>query len=406
MDRMSNIHKNKLTLYNRDEIKIGKNKKYYFDNWMFPIASKDEDIDYIGIVATDVTGRKNYEDQLKHLSLHDALTGIHNRTFFEREIKYFKDSEKYPLTFISIDANGLKIVNDTFGHNQGDQMLINLANIFKKSLRKSDILARVGGDEFIIVMPCTGRRTADMVAARIRWNIIMYNQENSSTPLSVSLGIATAEKPGDSLEDAQKKADDHMYHNKIFQRESSRSKIINSFLVALAQKDYIAQGHTQRLMEMCIKIGEKKKLSSEMITRLILLSQVHDIGKVSISDSILFKPGVLTEDEWEIMRQHSEKGYRIAASSHDLEMIANLIMRHHERWDGKGYPLGLKGEIIPMECRIFAILDAYDVMINERSYKKAMSKENAMLELKNCAGTQFDPEIINIFISVLAEEAR
>ncbi|NLI91459.1 MAG: HD-GYP domain-containing protein [Peptococcaceae bacterium] len=197
-----------------------------------------------------------------------------------------------------------------------------------------------------------------------------------------------------------------MYHHKLFQKESSRSQIINSLMAALAERDYITQGHARRLLDKCVKVGRRKNLSPGMLTALALLSQVHDLGKVGIPDSILFKPAPLTEEEWKIMRQHPEKGYRIAVVSPDLSEIADLILKHHERWDGKGYPLGLRGEDIPVECRILSVVDSYDAMISERPYSKPKSKEEALQELIRCAGTQFDPEIVRLFTEVLEEEGN
>jgi HD-GYP domain-containing protein (c-di-GMP phosphodiesterase class II) len=137
---------------------------------------------------------------------------------------------------------------------------------------------------------------------------------------------------------------------------------------------------------------------------LALLAQVHDIGKVGIPDQILLKNGPLNEEEWKIMRKHSEKGHRIASASADLLGIADFILKHHERWDGSGYPLGLKGKEIPVECRILAIVDAFDAMTSDRPYKEPRSIGDAIEELKRCAGSQFDPELVTMFLSVLAEK--
>jgi HD-GYP domain-containing protein (c-di-GMP phosphodiesterase class II) len=170
---------------------------------------------------------------------------------------------------------------------------------------------------------------------------------------------------------------------------------------ALGERDYITEGHGKRLTRLCEKVGEGKDLNSAQIDNIKLLAQVHDLGKVGIPDNILFKKGKLTEEEWEIMRQHPEKGYRIASSSPDLFGIADLILKHHEKWDGTGYPLGLKGNDIPVECRILAIVDAFDAMTNDRPYSKAKTRKEAIDELLRCSGTQFDPELISIFLKVL-----
>jgi HD-GYP domain-containing protein (c-di-GMP phosphodiesterase class II) len=172
-------------------------------------------------------------------------------------------------------------------------------------------------------------------------------------------------------------------------------------MAALEERDFITSGHAHRLEDLCVRLGRQVKLSSSQLSDLNLLAQVHDLGKVGIPDNILFKPGPLNDQEWEIMQQHPEKGYRIAQSTSDLAGIADLILKHHERWDGKGYPLGLAGDEIPIECRILAIADSFDAMTNDRPYRKAISVEESLEELKQCAGSQFDPELVDIFVHMM-----
>ncbi|CCC57758.1 HD-GYP domain-containing protein [Caloramator australicus] len=171
-------------------------------------------------------------------------------------------------------------------------------------------------------------------------------------------------------------------------------------MAALGEKDYVTKGHTERVKKMVQRMAEKLKLGEVQKNNLLLLADMHDIGKVAISDDILNKKEPLTEKEWEILKSHSEKGYRIAVSSPELAGIADLILKHHERWDGKGYPLGLKGEQIPIECRILAVVDAYDAMTNSRHYNIVKTHEEAIEEIKGCSGTQFDPKIANVFLEV------
>lgn len=349
-------------------------------------------------VYADITERKQYEEELKYLSLHDKLTGLYNRAFFEAELNRLTGGRDYPITIISADVDGLKLINDTLGHDSGDEILKACAGILKKSLRSSDILARIGGDEFTILLPKTDEQTGEMLTWRIRYNEEKYNCEHSQQ-LSISIGMAAAKNKNDSLEDTFRRADDYMYRSKLRKANSTKSKIIDALMKALGERDYITEGHAQRLAVLCQKIGEAKGLSSSQLDNITLLAQVHDLGKVGVPDKILFKKGSLTETEWKIMRQHPEKGYRIAVSSPDLSNIADLILKHHEKWDGSGYPLGLEGKEIPIECRILSIVDAFDAMTNDRPYSKAKTIEKAIEELKKCSGTQFDPELIETFSS-------
>ena len=383
------------------EIKRKDGSTFFGELSVSPILNSEGAVTGFRGVARDISERIKVEEQLRYLSLHDQLTGLYNRTFFEEELKRLDGSRKYPITIISADLDGLKLINDTLGHDCGDRQLISCAKVMKESLRASDILARVGGDEFNAILPGTDEQTGEKIAGRIRENLEKYNQTHAGPPLSISLGVATALSKDTPLNELFKRADDLMYREKLYRCDSVRSQIVQALLAALAERDYITEGHAKRLAALCLKVGVKLNLSSRQLSDLALLAHVHDLGKVGIPDSILLKQGPLTEEEWEIMRLHPEKGYRIAMSSPDLSGVADLILKHHERWDGKGYPLGLKGKETPIECRILAIVDAYDAMTNGRPYSKAKHKKEALAELRRRAGSQFDPELVELFISVV-----
>jgi HD-GYP domain-containing protein (c-di-GMP phosphodiesterase class II) len=261
----------------------------------------------------------------------------------------------------------------------------------------------VGGDEFTAILPGIDEKRGQEIVKRIQDAVAEYNRHHPELPISISFGIATATDSSKSLKEIFKKSDDIMYTSKLHKGASAKSQIISTLMTTLGERDYITEGHGRRLSEISIKLGTAIGLSSNQLDNLALLAQVHDLGKVGIPDSILFKKGPLSEEEWDTMRQHPEKGYRIASASTELSGIADLILKHHEKWDGTGYPLGISGEDIPVECRIISIVDAFDAMTNERPYSKAKSIQDAIAEIERCAGTQFDPQLVKTFTTVAGQ---
>lgn|GEM_PF-1156032 len=373
----------------------GENKKYLL------IQGKLIDDKITGVIS-DITELESYREKLEYMSLHDNLTGLYNRAFFEEELKRYAGSRDYPISIIMIDLNGLKLINDSLGHDKGDKLLRTCAEVLLRSIRTSDILARIGGDEFALLLPRTFYSDAEKIVKRIMENVEKYNatEAQDGLYLSLAIGYATAESDNIDLKDVMKKADELMYRDKLIKSTSIRSQTLNVLLSALAEKDCIIEGHTKRVKELCLKMGQKLGLPPKELSDLSIFAEVHDLGEVAISDSILNKKGPLTDEEWEIIKKHSEKGYRIALSSPDLAGIADLILKHHERWDGKGYPLGLKGKEIPLLCRILSVADAFDAMTSKRPYNMVKSVEEALSEIKRNAGTQFDPEIVEVFLSL------
>lgn len=354
------------------------------------------------VICEDITKRKLTEAKLRYLSFNDSLTGLYNRAFFEEEIKRLDTARQLPLSIIIGDINGLKLVNDTFGHREGDNFLQKIARILENACRSEDIICRWGGDEFAILLPKTCEKTSEKICKRIKDACIMA--EAQPIPFSISLGTATKTETEQSMALVIKEAEDKMYRNKLMESKSARSYIITSLQKSLAEKTNETKEHAERLQEYAQLISQDLSLSGGEQNELKLLAALHDIGKIAVTDSLLTKPGALTPEEWKVMRKHPEIGYRIAQALPDLAHVANKILAHHEHWDGTGYPSGLKGEEIPLLSRIIAVVDAYDVMINGRPYQKKMSKAEAIKELKRCSGTQFDPSIVSLFIDIISDK--
>ncbi|MFO7877759.1 MAG: diguanylate cyclase [Desulfovermiculus sp.] len=362
-----------------------------------------EAVSLLANLAWDITERKQMEEKLQRMSLHDSLTGLYNRNFFEEEMERLSDGRHNPLGIIVCDVDGLKFINDTLGHQSGDQVLISVAGILRQCFRSSEIIARLGGDEFAVLLTDTDPEVVEMMLQRLRQTVLDYNNSGPEIPLSLSLGYALNEGETTDMHALFREADSRMYRDKMQHEGSARSAILQVLSASMQARDFDTEGHCDRLQELAISLARSLDFSQDLVNDISLLARFHDLGKVGTPDNILFKPGSLSDEEWRQMRQHCEIGHRIASSVPDLEPIADQILKHHEWWDGRGYPLGLSGEDIPLPCRILAIADAYDAITSDRPYHKAMTREEAIAELRRFAGTQFDPELVEQFIQILEQ---
>jgi diguanylate cyclase (GGDEF)-like protein len=350
----------------------------------------------------DITENKKAEEEMWYISYHDQLTGLYNRRFYEKELIRL-DSEAYlPLSIILADVNGLKLINDAFGHIKGDELLIEVAKVFKKACRAEDIIARIGGDEFVILLPNTSLTNAEKIIDRIHQNTCEVDLD--VVDLSIALGCTTKNDLNQDVQKMIKKAENNMYRHKLFKSSSMKSKTIETIINSLHDKIKNEEAHSQKVSCLCRRMGEVMGFSEDEVESLQDLGMLHDIGKIAISQNIINKPGQLSKSEWKEIKRHPEIGYNILKSANEMVDLAEYVLAHHENWDGTGYPKGLKGEEIPIQARIVKIIDAYDAMTNERVYKEVLSKENAIKELEINAGTQFDPNLVSIFIEKVVKE--
>lgn len=351
------------------------------------------------MVFRDVAREKEWQEKILYLSYHDTLTGLYNRRFMEEELKRQELKGNLPISIIMADVNGLKLANDVFGHAEGDRILQKAAEVIKRSCRKEDVVCRWGGDEFLVLLPKTSAKIAEEIIKRIQVACLDSGTENIR--LSIALGCATKETPGKTLNEVITEAEESMYRQKLNERKNFRNTIINTLLSTLFAKSVETEEHAQRIKGYCLQMGEKIKLTSKEMEELSLLAILHDIGKVGIREEILKKSGPLTAAEWEEIKKHPVIGCRIAQNTPELGPIAEYILHHHERWDGQGYPEGLKGENIPLLCRMLAVADAYDAMTSDRPYRKAFPREKALEEIRKNAGSQFDPVIVELFLDII-----
>lgn len=354
-----------------------------------------------GTVLTlkDETEKLKNQEKLAFLSFHDSLTGLFNRAYFDEELHRLDTSRQLPLSLIVGDVNGLKLSNDVFGHADGDRLLINIARILKECCRYEDIIARWGGDEFAIILPNTNAEDAMHICDRIK--VKCEISEPIPIKPSIALGYATKTVVDQEISKILVVAEEMMYRNKLLEGKKVRIEIIDTLQQILEERNTGTIEHCKRLKVLAKSIKYDMQLSDKESEHLYLLAELHDIGTINISKEILLKSGKLNEDEWIEIKKHSEVGYRIAHSTVELVHIADLILTHHEMWDGNGYPQGLKGEQIPRLSRILALLDTYDTITHDRPYRKAKTHSDAINEIRRCSGSQFDPVLADIFIKAL-----
>lgn len=353
------------------------------------------------VIVRDMTERILLERQLRDLVERDYLTKLYNRGKFEEFLNKHMGQVVNNLAVVSIDVNGLKFINDTLGHLAGDETIIHTARIISDIFDQYGYIARIGGDEFGILIENISEKALEKLFKRLNQRVEQYNTGDRNCDISLAYGYSHHLNGIANTQFMFREADNKMYQNKLLKKESIRSTFVRTFLKALEAKDFISEGHVLRMERCAFLIAGALSLRQDQMDSIVLLTKFHDIGKIGIPDSILKKPGRLTEDEWKVMKTHSTIGERIALEAAEIKDIAHLILKHHERWDGTGYPLGLSGEEIPLECRVLAIADTFDAMTNDRPYRKAMSKEDAVKEIIRCKGTQFDPSLVDVFLRIV-----
>lgn len=347
-------------------------------------------------IMRNVTDIRKIQRTNEYLSYHDQLTGVYNRRYFEEALIRLDNPDYLPLAIVMIDVNGLKMTNDAFGHQTGDILLRRVSEIIQKHCTlPGGFVARIGGDEFFILYPNTNAYEIQKIIESIYKSINDERETNSIISISAGWEFKTSDEQ--NMTEIFNKAEENMYREKLTESQSMRHQTVQAILKTLNEKNVREKIHSERVSAISKLIGSAMNLDYSTVKEIEMAGLLHDIGKIAVDENILNKAGKLNDDEYEKIKKHPESSYQILKSINAYAGLAEDVLSHHERWDGRGYPRRLKGEEISLIARIISVADAYEAMTADRSYRLAMTKEEAMKELNKHAGTQFDAQIIAIF---------
>lgn len=362
----------------------------------------DEDIYHLTALMSGVwhaIERREALENIKYLSFHDSLTDLYNKRFFDEEVKRLDRERNLPISIIMGDVNGLKFTNDIFGHNYGDLLLKKVAEVLKEVCRADDIIARVGGDEFMILLPQTNYEQAKKISNRIKKEL--SKKKVKFLKCHMSLGTYTKIANNQPMEEIINKAEEKMYFEKSLEKQKVEEQFVNFIISELHRISEIEYNHYIRISELCEKMGEILNLSKDEIQNLKTAGYIHDIGKVSLDQKYFDKEYKLNHQEIKKMKKHPIIGYRILNLVNTNNELSEAVLHHHELWDGSGYPKGLKGEEIPLYSRIISLAEHYDRYINGYNKNNPIEKEEALYHIKKNAGKKYDPKLVKLLIKVV-----
>lgn len=403
IDLFAELLKGEINTYTIEKRLIHKDKRIIWINLTVSIVPQVEGEVNVLAVIEDINERKNAELSMHYLNYHDQLTGCLNRRSYEETIQKLDNESSLPLSIVMIDADGLKLVNDALGHLYGDELLISIANALKETILEKGLVFRIGGDEFVITLANTSYEESLKVIDEINKQVQELSVKYFN--ISVSCGCSTKTLSKQSIIDTFAQAEDMMYRMKLLNSQSAIEKTLDHVLNVLFERNTFEKTHAINVMNYCSRMADALNYTSNEKDLLVKAAYIHDIGKIGLDLTLFEKKSRLNEDETKEVKRHPEIGYRILNSSNYYADVSMTVLSHHECWDGKGYPKGLKAMQIPEHARIIAIADAYDALISKDSYKDAIQKSDAFNELLSQSGRQFDPELVIKFVEIIGKTA-
>ncbi|MFW6026450.1 MAG: HD domain-containing phosphohydrolase, partial [Candidatus Woesearchaeota archaeon] len=406
---LKNIFKNSKQIFEKKSelrnIELNYIKKNSTKGWIstniLPIRDKDNGVvGFLGL-ARDITDIKKREEKYKKMARIDHLTKLYNKRYFNLKLQEYERKKVIPTSIITCDIDDLKVINDSYGHHKGDSIILSIANLLKEVINKrGKVISRTGGDEFSMLIPNANERNAQSLVGEIKNKLKSLNS-SLDVDVNISLGVATKTNIKESLVSKIREADTNMYKDKYLNKYMSRNEILEAILNKLNTEYELEEGHSSRVADLVEKMAKELNLPDNDVEEIRLAGKFHDIGKVIIPSTVMQKNSNLTDSEYSIVKKHCEAGFQLLNSLEGYSNISKYILYHHERWDGKGYPKGLKKLNIPIGARIISVADAYDAMTEQRIYKNRMTKEQAINELKENSGKQFDEKIVRLFLDII-----
>ena len=336
---------------------------------------------------------------VERMSETDSLTGLANRRKAMTDLAQLFDEASEPHVLMLFDLDGFKSYNDSFGHPAGDALLTRLGQRLAASLPVPGTAYRLGGDEFCVIAAGSESERAELEAICPA----ALSEQGDAFAVTASFGSVLVPAEADTSGNAMHLADQRMYAHKQTSRPSALSQSRDVLVQALAERHPDLSGHLGKVTHLVDLVGSRLGMGDDALAALRIAAQLHDVGKVAIPDAIVSKPGPLDQEEWDFVRRHTLIGQRIVEAAPVLAGVGELIRSAHESWDGSGYPDGLAGEEIPLGSRVIAVCDSYDAMTSDRPYRRAVSHDEALAELRRCAGTQFDPRVVAVLEDVVAQ---